>query len=43
MSKISVLSKAITFATLIALVLASLPMTNVVAKGSNEALEKKWD
>ena len=43
MSKLSVFSKAITFAILIALVFASLPMTNVVAKGNNEDLEKKWD
>jgi hypothetical protein len=43
MSKMSVFSKATTFAILIALVLASLPMTSVVAKGNNEVLEKKWD
>ena len=41
--KMSVFSKAITFAILIALVLASFPMTSVVAKGNNELLEKKWD
>ena len=43
MSKMSVFSKAAVFAILIALVLSALPMTSVVAKGNNEALEKKWD
>jgi len=41
--KMSVFSKATTFAILIALVLASLPMTSVVAKGNNGVLEQKWD
>jgi hypothetical protein len=41
--KMSVFSKATTFALLIALVLASLPMTSVVAKGNNGVLEQKWD
>jgi hypothetical protein len=43
MSKISIFSKAIAFAILIALVLASLPATSVVAKGNNQDLEEKWD
>jgi hypothetical protein len=42
MPKISVLSKAITLAILIALVLASLPTVSVVAKGTNQGLENKW-
>ena len=41
--KMSVFSKATVFALLIALVLAALPITSVVAKGNNEALEQKWD
>ena len=43
MLKMSVLSKAITFAILIALMFASLPMTSVVAKGDNQKLEDKWN
>jgi len=43
MSKMSVFSKAAIVAILIALVLTALPVTNVVAKGNNENLEKKWD
>jgi UDP-3-O-[3-hydroxymyristoyl] glucosamine N-acyltransferase len=42
MSKLSVFSKAISFAVLIALVLASLPTVSVVAKGNNQGLENKW-
>lgn len=41
--KMSVFSKATTFAILIALVLAAFPMTSVVAKGNNGLLETKWD
>ena len=42
MSKISVFSKAIAFAILIALIFASIPATSVVAKGSTQSLEDKW-
>ena len=42
MSKMSAFSKAIAFAVLIALVLASLPTASVVAKGNNQGLEDKW-
>ena len=42
MSKISIFSKAIACAVLIALVFASLPTTSVVAKGNNQGLEDKW-
>ena len=42
MPKISVLSKAITLAILIVLVLASLPTVSVVAKSTNQGLEDKW-
>jgi hypothetical protein len=42
MSKISIFSKAIAFATLIALLFASLPTASVVAKGTNQGLEDKW-
>jgi hypothetical protein len=38
----SVFAKAIVFATLIALVLASLPMASVTAKGTSQGLEDKW-
>jgi ABC-type lipoprotein release transport system permease subunit len=43
MSKMSVFSKATIVVILIALVIAALPVTGVVAKGNNEGLEKKWD
>lgn len=43
MSKTCFLSKATTVAILIALILASFPMTNVAAKGNTERLEQKWD
>jgi hypothetical protein len=43
MLKTSVLFKATVLALLMALVFASLPTTSVVAKGTNESLEKKWD
>lgn len=43
MSKMSAFSKATAVAILIALVLASLPMASVVAKGNNGDLENKWD
>jgi hypothetical protein len=42
MSKMSVFTKAISFAVLIALVLASLPTVSVVAKGNTQGLEAKW-
>jgi len=42
MSKMSVFTKAISFALLIALVLASLPTVSVVAKGNTQGLEAKW-
>ena len=43
MSKMSVFTKAISFAVLIALVLASLPTVSVVAKGNTQGLEAKWN
>jgi hypothetical protein len=44
MFKMSVLSKVTTFAIIIALVLASLPMTSVFAGSpEKEKLEAKWD
>ena len=43
MSKMSVFTKAISFAVLIALVLASLPTLSVVAKGNTQGLEAKWN
>ena len=43
MPKMSVFSKAAIVAILIALVLAALPVTGVVAKGNNGDPEKKWD
>jgi hypothetical protein len=41
-SKISLFSKALALATLIALLFASLPTVSVVAKGTNQGLEDKW-
>lgn len=43
MTKLSVMFKAIVFALLIALVFASFPTANVVAKGTNNDLENQWD
>jgi hypothetical protein len=43
MSRTSFFFKPTVFAILIALVLAALPTTSVVAKDTNEGLEKKWD
>jgi hypothetical protein len=43
MSKTSVMFKATVLALLMALLFASLPTTNVVAKETNQGLEKKWD
>ena len=43
MTRTSVMPRIIASALLIALVLASLPMSSVVAKGTNEGLENKWD
>jgi hypothetical protein len=43
MFKLSILFKATVLALLIALLFASLPTTNVVAKETNQGLEKKWD
>ena len=42
MSRMSVFSKATVFAILIALLFASFPTTSVIAKGTNQGLEKKW-
>jgi hypothetical protein len=42
MSKMSIFAKATVFAILIALLVASFPMTSVMAKGNNQGLEDKW-
>jgi len=42
MSKMSVFSKVVALAILLAIVLASLPTVSVVAKGTNQGLEDKW-
>lgn len=42
MSKTSVVTKLISFAVMIALLIASFPTMNVVAKGNNQGLESKW-
>jgi hypothetical protein len=42
MSKMSIFAKATVFAILIALLVASFPVTSVMAKGNNQGLEDKW-
>jgi hypothetical protein len=42
MQKISLPAKCTIFAILIALVLSSFPISNVLAKGNNQNLENKW-
>jgi hypothetical protein len=42
MSKMSVFSKVVALAILLAIVLASLPTVSVVAKATNQGLEDKW-
>jgi hypothetical protein len=42
MTRTSVMSRIVALAILIALVLASLPMSNAVAKGDTAGLENKW-
>ena len=43
MTRTTVIPRIIASALLMALVLASLPMSSVVAKGTTESLENKWD
>jgi len=43
MSKISVVTKMISSAVMIALLIASFSTASVVAKGNNQGLESKWD